>query len=90
MIRPYLRDMINNHKAPIKLKVPSGEIIDNDTFGEWKIHLTMQIIFISSKDSGEIHTMNSNSDNIEIMMGSETDDITGKFLNLFCKDIRKI
>ena len=50
----------------------------------------MQIIFISSKDSGEIHTMNSNSDNIEIMMGSETDNITGKFLNLFCKDIRKI
>ena len=50
----------------------------------------MQIIFISSKDSGEIHTMNSNSDYIEIMMGSETDDITGKFLNLFCKDIRKI
>ena len=88
MIRPYLRDMINNHKAPIKLKVPSGEITDDDTFGEWKIHLTMQINFISSKDSGEIHTMNSEL--IEIMMGSETDDITGKFLNLFCKDIRKI
>ena len=34
MIRPYLKDMISNHKAPIKLKVPSGEIIDNDTFGE--------------------------------------------------------
>ena len=42
-IIPYLRDMINNHKAPIKLKAPSGEIIDDDTFGEWKIHLTMKI-----------------------------------------------
>ena len=48
----------------------------------------MQINFISSKDSGEIHTMNSEL--IEIMMGSETDDITGKFLNIFCKDIKKI
>ena len=41
MIRPYLRDMINNHKALIKLKILSGEIIDDDNFGEWKIHLTM-------------------------------------------------
>ena len=75
MIRPYLRDMINNHKSPIKLKPPSGEIIDDDTFGEWKIHLTMHINFISSRDSGEIRTMYSKSDNIEIMMGSGTDDI---------------
>ena len=28
MIMPYLRDMINNHKAPVKLKSLSGEIID--------------------------------------------------------------
>ena len=35
--------MINNHKAPIKLKAPSGEITDDDTFGEWKIHSTMKI-----------------------------------------------
>ena len=75
MIRPYLRDMINNHKPPIKLKSPSGEIIDDDTFGEWKIHLTMHINFISSRDSGEIRSMYSKSDNIEIMMGSGTDDI---------------
>ena len=34
MIRPCLRDIINNHK----------------TQGEWKIQLTMSINFISSKD----------------------------------------
>ena len=33
--RPYLRDMIDNHKAR----------------GEWKIQLTMQIIFVSFTDS---------------------------------------
>ena len=35
----------------------------------------MQINFISSKDSEEIRTMSTKSDNIEIMMGSETDGV---------------
>ena len=47
MIRPYLRDMINNHKAPIKLKDPSGKIIDDDSYVECKIQLLMHISIIS-------------------------------------------
>ena len=35
----------------------------------------MQINFISSKDSGETRTMHNKSRNIEIMIGSETNDI---------------
>ena len=35
----------------------------------------MQINFISSKDSGETRTMDTKSRNIEIMVGSETNDI---------------
>ena len=35
----------------------------------------MSINFISSKDSIETRNMHTKSDNIEIMMGSETDDI---------------
>ena len=35
----------------------------------------MQVNFISSKDSEETRTMSTMGDNIEIMMGSETDDI---------------
>ena len=35
----------------------------------------MAINFISSKDSDETRTMLTKSDNIEIMMGSETDEI---------------
>ena len=38
IIRPYLSDIINDHK----------------TQGEWKIHLSMTINFISSRDSDEI------------------------------------
>ena len=35
----------------------------------------MLINFISSKDSDETRNMHTKNDNIEIMMGSETDDI---------------
>ena len=35
----------------------------------------MTISFISSKDSGEIYTMQAKSNDIEIMMGNETDEI---------------
>ena len=77
MIRPHLRDIINDHKAPMRLKVHSRDkVIDYETqFGEWKIQLTMEINFISSKDSEETRTWHAKSDNREIMIGSETDNI---------------
>ena len=53
-------------------------INDHKTRKEWKILLTMQINFISSKDSGETHTMHTKSNNIEIMMGNETVEIVEK------------
>ena len=62
MIRPYLRDIINDHK----------------TQGEWKIQLTMVINFLSSKDFDEIRTMRAKSNNIEINMGNKTDEIIKK------------
>ena len=62
MIRPYLRDIINDHK----------------TQGEWKIQLTMVINFLSSKDFDEIRTMRAKSDNIEINMSNKTDKIIKK------------
>ena len=59
MMRPYLSDIINDHK----------------TEGEWKIQLTMTIDFMSSKDSEETRTMRTKNHNIEIMIGNETDEI---------------
>ena len=56
IIRPCLSDMINDHK----------------TQSEWKILLTMQINFISFKDSGETYAMHTKNCDIEIMMGNET------------------
>ena len=85
MIRPCLSDIINNHKIPEVLKVHSGnKVIDYETnLGAWKIQLTMTINFVSSKDeSDEIRTMNTKSDNIEITMGSETNETTEELFKL--------
>ena len=49
----------------------------------------MIINFTSSKDSDEIRTMHTTSNNIEIMMGNETDEIIEELFDLFCKIIEK-
>ena len=77
MIKPYFSDIINDHKTQGDSRIHLGNtIIKHKTQGECKIHLTMAISFISSKeDSDETRTMRTKSYNIEIMMGSETDEI---------------
>ena len=82
IIRPYLNDIIDDHKTQGKWRIHAGNtIINNKTQGDWKIHLTMAIDFISSKqNSDETRTMCTKSDNIEITMGSETDEIIEELL----------
>ena len=76
MIRPYLSDIINHCKAQWKLKVHSGnKIIECKSPAEWKIQLTISIIFISSKGSVEIRKMHTKGDNTGIMMGSDIEEI---------------
>ena len=87
IIRPYLRDMINNHKVPIKN--PNGIIIEDDLSGEWKIQITMQMSFVSSLDTREMCTMDSKSDKVEITMSNETDNIIKEIFESFKKDIKK-
>ena len=43
--------------------------------GEWKIQLIIKINFISSKNFTETRHMHSKSDNIEIMIGADTNEI---------------
>ena len=49
----------------------------------------MSINFISSKDSHETRNMHTKSDNIEIMMGSETDDIIDELFESLLQNIKK-
>ena len=77
MIKPYLCDIINDHKSQGEWKIHSGNTItEHKTQREWKIHLKMAINFISSKESsGETRSIRIKSDNIGIMMRSKTDEI---------------
>ena len=73
LIEPYLANMISDYKSK----------------GEWKIQLTAKINFSSLKpDSDEARIMHTKSDNMEIMIGSDTNEVIS--LNLFCRDIKKV
>ena len=67
IMRPYLKDMINDYKSK----------------GEWKIQLSMQIIFVSFTDANETRDMYAKSDNITILSGIETDDVINELFNTF-------
>ena len=50
VIRSYLSDIINSHKAQGKWRIYSGNTItEHKTQGEWKTHLALAINFTSFK-----------------------------------------
>ena len=68
LIEKYLRKLINYYKNK----------------GEWKVQLTAEINFISLKPgSDETRIMHTRSDNIEIMIGDDNDDVTEELFNSF-------
>ena len=69
IIRRYLRDMIDNHKA----------------HSEWKIQLVMKINFISSLGTDEFPEIHTKSDNIEIISGTETSDVINELFKTFLR-----
>ena len=84
MIMTYLESMINNHKAPIRDS--NGIIIEDDLSGKWKIKLTIWINFVSSLDPGKSRIIYSKSDNVEIIMGIETDYIIEELFRSFSEN----
>ena len=64
-------------------------IKNHKTLGEWKIHLTMHVTFISCLDTREFRIMQSKCDNAEIMMGIEIDDIIDEVFGSFFKKYTK-
>ena len=55
------------------------------TKDEWKIQLSMRVIFASFTDVSETREMYTKSDNILIMNGIETEDIINELINTFNK-----
>ena len=61
-------------------------ITDYKSKGEWKIQLTAEINFTSLKpDSNETRIMHTKSDNEEIMVGSDTNDVIKELFKSFLK-----
>ena len=68
LIKPYLKELINDHKSK----------------GEWKIQLTAQINFIFLRPgSDETRVMHTKSINEEFMNGSDTDEIIKELFKSF-------
>ena len=59
--------------------------IINNHNDEWKIQLTIEINFISTKDSSELSTMHIKCENIVILIGFETNEIFEKLDSLLEK-----
>ena len=68
-IKPYLKDMIDDYKSK----------------DEWKIQITMGIIFISFIDKNETQVMHTKSGNIEIMNSIDTSDTINELIDSFMK-----
>ena len=68
-IIPYLKDMIDDYKSK----------------GEWKIQITMAIIFISFIDNNETQIMHTKSGSIEITDGIDTSDAINELIDSFMK-----
>ena len=85
MIRPYLRDLINEHKPIDESNNESNDESndENDDIDrtEWKIQLAMQnsCIYITSFE--ETRTLYTKSEPVEIFMGSDTNDVIDKIFN---------
>ena len=100
MIRPYLRDLINEHKPIVELnnnnnnnnnKNDSNSNSNNNNSNsnsnraEWKIQLTMQNSCITTKSFEDPHTIYTKCKPAEIFMDSNTEDVIDRLFNTLLK-----
>ena len=81
MIRPCLRDLINNHK-------PASN--SDSECGEWKIQLVMQNNCISVKYFEDSRTIYSKSKPVEIFMGNNTDDAIDRLFDTLLQRFQQV
>ena len=74
IIRPYLNDLISDYKAS----------------GEWKIQFVILSRCIFSKNYEETRDMHSTSDNIETVLGSNTDEVTDRLFNIMLQRFQEV
>ena len=98
MIRPDLRDLINRHKPVGRLNNNNNNNSNsnnnnnnNDTdCGEWKIMLRMYIKYISTKSFDETRTMHPKSRQVEVYMGTDTENVIDTLFNTLLQNFQRI
>ena len=88
MVRPHLRDLINEHKPTVELN-DNNNNNNNNNRATWKIQLRMHINCISTKIFKNKHTMHPRSKPLEIFMGSNTKDVIDKLFNTLLQKYQK-
>ena len=85
VIRPYLRNLINDYKPIMELNNNNNNNDTNATTNsnraEWKIKLMIKNNSISVKDFEDTQTIYSPSIPVEIFMGSDTENIIDTLFN---------
>ena len=79
MIRPYLRDLINDHKLMELNNNNSNN--NNNNRAEWKIELIIKNNFVSVKEFEDTRAIYSISKPLKIFMGNNTENIIDKLFN---------
>ena len=94
VIRPTLRDLINEHKPTAELNNNnnnnSNNNNNNNNGAEWKTQLTMQNSCISAKSFEETRTIYTKSEPAKIFMGSDTKDVNDKLFNALLKRFQNV
>ena len=94
MIRPYLRDLIDEHK-PIAESNTNNNTNDNNSNNnnnnraEWKIQLIIKNNFISVKDFEDTRTIYSASKSVEIFIESNTENVIDTLFNTILDKIQQ-
>ena len=89
VIRPYLRDLIDEHKPTVELNNNNNNKNKNNNNNnnnynnrsEWEIQLIMHNNCISTKSFEETSTIYTKSEPLEAFMGSNTEDVINKPFN---------
>ena len=101
MIRPYLRDLINEYKPTVELNNNNNNNnsnngnnnndsnSNNNNRAEWKIQVKMQNSCISTKSFEETRKIYTKREPLKIFMGNDTKDVIDKLYNTLLQRFRQ-
>ena len=81
--------MIDEHKPAAELNNNNNNNNNSNNRAEWKIQLSMQNSFLSTRSFEETRTIYTKSEPVKIFMGSKTEDAVDKIFNTLLQRFQK-